>query len=48
MVRRRGAISFAFADRTVVERAYLGWLGPTLVQARDALPSRSASQLGTA
>jgi len=27
---------FAFADRPVVERAYLGWLGPTLGQARNA------------
>ncbi len=37
---------FAFADRTVVERAYLGWLGPTLVQARDALRRGARSQLG--
>ncbi len=27
---------FAFADRAVVERAYLGWLGPILAQARNA------------
>ena len=26
---------FAFADRPTVERAYLGWLGPTLAQARN-------------
>lgn len=38
--------SFAFADRPVVERAYLGWLGPTLGQARDALRLGARSQLG--
>ena len=37
---------FAFADRSVVERAYLGWLGPTLVQAREALRRGARSQLG--
>ncbi len=31
-----GADAFAFAERPVVERAYLGWLGPTLAQARNA------------
>ena len=36
---------FAFAERSVVERAYLGWLGPTLVQARDALRRGARSQL---
>ena len=30
------ADDFAFAERPVVEHAYLGWLGPTLVQARNA------------
>lgn len=30
------AHAFAFADRPVVERAYLGWLGPVLAQARNA------------
>lgn len=31
-----GSDDFAFADRPVVERAYLGWLGPILAQARSA------------
>jgi hypothetical protein len=31
-----GVDAFAFAERPVVERAYLGWLGPTLAQARNA------------
>ncbi len=31
-----GADEFAFAERPFVERAYLGWLGPTLAQARNA------------
>lgn len=30
------ADDFAFADRPLVERAYLGWLGPVLAQARSA------------
>jgi hypothetical protein len=30
------ADDFAFADRPTVERAYLGWLGPVLAQARSA------------
>jgi len=37
---------FAFAERPVVERAYLGWLGPVLGQARDALRLGARSQLG--
>jgi len=37
---------FAFADRPAVERAYLGWLGPVLGRARDALRLGSRSQLG--
>ena len=37
---------FAFADRPVVERAYLGWLGPALTQARDAWRNGARSQLG--
>ncbi len=37
---------FAFADRAVVERAYLAWLGPVLTQARDAIRRGSRSQLG--
>jgi hypothetical protein len=31
-----GHDDFAFAERSVVERAYLGWLGPILAQARNA------------
>jgi hypothetical protein len=31
-----GDDDFAFAPRAVVERAYLGWLGPILAQARNA------------
>ncbi len=43
-----GAGDFAFADRAIVERAYLGWLGPTLAQARNGR-RRGANgiQLGT-
>jgi hypothetical protein len=37
---------FAFAERPVVERAYMGWLGPALGQARDALRRGARSQLG--
>ncbi len=37
---------FAFADRTTVERAYMGWLGPALGQARDAWRRGARSQLG--
>ena len=40
------ADQFAFADRPVVERAYLGWLGPVLGRARDALRLGARSQLG--
>ena len=37
---------FAFADRRVVERAYMGWLGPALGQARSAMRRGAQSQLG--
>ena len=37
---------FAFAERAVVERAYMGWLGPSLGRARDALRRGARSQLG--
>ena len=37
---------FAFADRRVVERAYMGWLGPALGQARSAMRRGAKSQLG--
>jgi hypothetical protein len=40
------ADQFAFADRPVVERAYMGWLGPSLIQAREALRHGTRSQLG--
>jgi hypothetical protein len=44
-----GVEEFAFAERPIVERAYLGWLGPTLAQARNAgRRGSSAIHLGLA
>ena len=38
-----GRSGTTFADRPVAERAYLGWLGPTLVRARDGRARRGAT-----